>query len=109
MRLFAVLVAVLAVVLLVLAVAAAFGMAGRRRAARLHAGARWRLHHFAERGETVVAVALALPDGRLLDQHVVDRFPDTDPEWERRFLHAREEAERRAFHLNADRPPPLTS
>jgi hypothetical protein len=105
MRLIAVLFAVLAVVLLVVAVGAAFGIAGRRRDARTDAAARWRLHHFAERGETVVAVALALPDGRVLDQHVVDRFADADPEWERRFLHAREEAERRAFHLNADRPP----
>jgi hypothetical protein len=40
----------------------------------------------------------------VIEEHVVDRFPDGDAEWEQRFLSAREEAERRAFHLNADRP-----
>ena len=42
--------------------------------------------------------------GQVLEEHVVARFADTDPEWEGQFLAAREEAERRAFHLNADRP-----
>jgi pyridoxamine 5'-phosphate oxidase family protein len=51
-----------------------------------------------------VAVGLTLPNGRVFEEQVVDRFPDGDAEWERRFLAAREEAERRAFHLNADRP-----
>jgi hypothetical protein len=52
----------------------------------------------------VITVALTAPDGQVIEEHVVDRFPDGDAEWEQRFLTAREEAERRAFHLNADRP-----
>ena len=55
-------------------------------------------------GETVVTVALTPPDGQVVEEHVVDQFPDGDTEWEQRFLAACEEAERRAFHLNADRP-----
>jgi pyridoxamine 5'-phosphate oxidase family protein len=70
---------------------------------RQDAGARWRLRHYGERAETVVAVSLMPPDGRVLDEHVVDRIRDDDPEWSRRFLRAKEEAEERAFHLNADR------
>jgi pyridoxamine 5'-phosphate oxidase family protein len=104
MRLVALLVGVLAVVLLVVLVAAAAGLAARRRAARLSASARWRVRHYAHQGQTVVTVALIPPDGRVTEEHVVDRFADDDAEWERRFLAAREEAERRAFHLNADRP-----
>ena len=104
MRVVALLAGVLAVILLVLLVAAAAGVAARRRESRLSAAARWRMGHYARHGETVVTVALAGPDGRVLEEHVVDRFPDGDAEWERRFLAAREEAERRAFHLNADRP-----
>ena len=104
MRVVALLVGVLAVILLVVLVAAAAGVAARRRATRLSAAARWRMRHHADRGETVVTVALTPPDGQVIEEHVVDRFPDGDPEWERRFLAAREEAEQRAFHLNADRP-----
>ena len=48
----------------------------------------------------VVAVVLAPPGGRALDEHVVERIPDGDPEWTTRFLRAREVAEERAFHLN---------
>jgi pyridoxamine 5'-phosphate oxidase family protein len=66
--------------------------------------ARWRARHYAHEGSTVVAVALTTPAGQVLEEHVVARFADIDPEWEQRFLAAREEAERRAFHLNADRP-----
>ena len=106
MRLVALLVGVLAVLLLVALVAVAAGAAGRRRETRLSAAARWRLRHYADRGETVVTVALTSPDGRVSEEHVVDRFPDGDAEWEQRFLAAREEAERRAFHLNADRLMP---
>ena len=50
------------------------------------------------------ASALTPPDGQVVKEHVVDQFPDGDTEWEQRFLAAREEAERRAFHLDADRP-----
>jgi pyridoxamine 5'-phosphate oxidase family protein len=104
MRVVALLVGVLAVILLVVLVAAAAGVAARRRATRLSAAARWRMRHYARQGETVVTVALTPPDGQVIEEHVVDRFPDADAEWEQRFLAAREEAERRAFHLNADRP-----
>jgi pyridoxamine 5'-phosphate oxidase family protein len=104
MRVVALLAGVLAVILLVVVVVAAAGAAARRRESRLSAAARWRMRHYARQGETVVTVALAGPDGRVLEEHVVDRFPDGDADWERRFLAAREEAERRAFHLNADRP-----
>jgi type II secretory pathway pseudopilin PulG len=104
MRVVALLVGVLAVILLVVLVAAAAGAAARRREIRLSAAARWRMRHYAHQGETVVTVALTPPDGRVIEEHVVDRFPDSDAEWEQRFLAAREEAERRAFHLNADRP-----
>jgi pyridoxamine 5'-phosphate oxidase family protein len=104
MRVVALLVGVLAVILLVVLVAAAVGAAARRRATRLSAAARWRMRHYAHEGETVVTVALTPPDGQVIEEHVVDRFPDGDAEWEQRFLAAREEAERRAFHLNADRP-----
>ena len=104
MRVVALLVGVLAVILLVALVAAAVGMAARRRETRRSAAARWRMRHYARHGETVVTVALTTPDGQVIEEHVVDRFADGDVEWERRFLTAREEAERRAFHLNADRP-----
>jgi pyridoxamine 5'-phosphate oxidase family protein len=104
MRVVALLVGVLAVILLVVLVVAATGVATRKRETRLSAAARWRVRHYADQGETIVAVALTPPDGRVFEEHVVDRFPDGDAEWERRFLAAREEAERRAFHLNADRP-----
>jgi pyridoxamine 5'-phosphate oxidase family protein len=104
MRVVALLVGVLAVILLVVLVAAAAGVAARRRETRRSAAARWRMRHYAHRDETVVTVALTPPDGQVIEEHVVDRFPDGDPEWEQRFLAAREEAERRAFHLNADRP-----
>ena len=104
MRLVAVLVGVLAVVLLVVLVVAVAGVAARRQETWRSAAARWRPRHYADHGETVVTVALSRPDGRVIEEHVVDRFPDADVEWEQRFLAAREEAERRAFHLNADRP-----
>jgi pyridoxamine 5'-phosphate oxidase family protein len=104
MRVVALLVGMLAVILLVVLVAAMAGAAARRRATRLSAAARWRVRHYAHQGETVVTVALTPPDGQVIEEHVVDRFADGDAEWEQRFLMAREEAERRAFHLNADRP-----
>jgi type II secretory pathway pseudopilin PulG len=104
MRFLALLVGVLAVILLVVLVVAVAGVARRRRETRQSAAARWRVRHYARDGETIVAVALTPPDGRVTEEHVVDRFPDGDVDWEQRFLAAREEAERRAFHLNADRP-----
>jgi pyridoxamine 5'-phosphate oxidase family protein len=100
-------------VLLLVVVVLVVAIAGRRAAvssgsptvaALPDATARWRARHYAHEGSTVVAVALTTPAGHVLEEHVVARFADTDPEWERQFLAAREEAERRAFHLNADRP-----
>src|SRR4051812_23312230 len=104
MRVVALVVGVLAVILLVVLVVSAAGVAARKRETRLSAAARWRMRHHADHGETIVAVALTTPDGSVIEEHVVDRFPDSHPDWEQRFLAAREEAERRAFHLNADRP-----
>ncbi|MEH0844268.1 hypothetical protein V6U81_17965 [Micromonospora sp. CPCC 205711] len=72
--------------------------AGRERRARR--AARWQVTHHGRDGATVVAVVLAPPGGRALDEHVVERIPDGDPEWTTRFLRAREVAEERAFHLN---------
>ena len=63
--------------------------------------AKWQLRHYGDRGTTVVAVSLVAPTGRVFDEHVVARIPDQDPEWSERFLRAKEEAEERAFHLNA--------
>ena len=100
----------LVVVVLVVAIAgrrAAVGAGSSPSSPRValpDATARWRARHYAHEGSTVVAVALTTPSGQVLEEHVVARFADTDPEWEGRFLAAREEAERRAFHLNADRP-----
>jgi hypothetical protein len=42
------------------------------------------------------------PAGEVLEEHVVARIPDLDEDWSRKFLQAKEEAEERAFHLNAD-------
>jgi type II secretory pathway pseudopilin PulG len=104
MRVVALLVGMLAVILMVVLVVAAARVAARRRATRLSAAARWRMRHYAHQGETVVTAALTLPEGQVIEEHVVDRFPDGHADWEQRFLAAREEAERRTFHLNADRP-----
>jgi len=66
-----------------------------------HEGATWRVRHYSERGDTVVAVALTTPRGDVVDEHVVERIPDADPDWQQRFLLAKQEAEERAFHLNS--------
>jgi hypothetical protein len=75
----------------------------RRAWRRQRDDGRWQLRHYADsrRGETVVAVGLTLPTGRVLDEHVVARIPDGADDWTDRFLRAREVAEERAFHLNA--------
>jgi pyridoxamine 5'-phosphate oxidase family protein len=104
MRVLALLVGVLAVILLVVLVVTTIGVTARKRESRMSAAARWRMRHYADHGETAVTVALTAPDGSVIEEHVVDRFADGDADWEQRFLAAREEAERRAFHLNADRP-----
>lgn len=97
-------VALLVFVLVVTTVAAA----GQRQQVRQRRRARWGLRHYGERGETVVAVSLMLPGGRVLDEHVVARISDASPDWAERFMLAKEHAEERAFHLNAggsDLPP----
>jgi pyridoxamine 5'-phosphate oxidase family protein len=87
----------LLVVGLTLVIAVAVSRRRRRRAVR---SARWRPRHYGRDGATVVAVSLMSPDGRVLDEHVVDRLPQGDPDWTARVVRARQEAEERAFHLN---------
>jgi pyridoxamine 5'-phosphate oxidase family protein len=70
------------------------------RPAALPVGGRWQVHHYAEGGQTVVTVARLTPAGEVVEQHVVSRIADSDPDWSRKFLQARQEAEERAFHLN---------
>jgi hypothetical protein len=74
----------------------------RGRQFRLPSGGRWQPRHYADDGDTVVAVARMTPAGEVIEEHVVARFPDTDEDWSRKFLQSKEEAEERAFHLNAD-------
>jgi hypothetical protein len=65
-------------------------------------GGRWQPRHYADGGHTVVTVARTLPGGEVVEEHVVARIPDSDEDWSRKFLLAKEEAAERAFHLNAD-------
>ena len=51
-----------------------------------------------------MTVARMTAKGEVLEEHVVACFLDTDEEWSRKFLQAKQEAEERAFHLNADNP-----
>ena len=51
-----------------------------------------------EEREVFYAEDERLPPG----QHVVETFPDTAADWNDRFLRAKQEAEERAYHLNAD-------
>lgn len=80
--------------------------AGRRLAlppdVRPALGGRWQTHHYAYAGHTVVSVARLTAAGEVVEEHVVTRIPDSDPDWSRKFLAAREEAEERAFHLNTE-------
>lgn len=74
----------------------------RSRRRQLPIGGRWQPRHYADDGHTVVAVARMTPAGETIEEHVVARIPDMDGDWSRKFLQAKEEAEERAFHLNAD-------
>ena len=76
------------------------------RARRSRRRARWRVIHHGQQGQTVIAVNLMLPDGRVVDSHVVARLDDSCPDWTERFLLAKELAEERAFHLNSGEEPP---
>jgi pyridoxamine 5'-phosphate oxidase family protein len=93
-----------AAIVLVVAYLIYSGMAtsARGRQLRLPMGGRWRLHHYADEGHTVVAVARMTQAGEVIEEHVVARIPDLDEDWSRKFLDAKAEAEERAFHLNAD-------
>jgi pyridoxamine 5'-phosphate oxidase family protein len=75
---------------------------GRQLPLRLPLGGRWQPRHYAHDGHTVVAVARMTPAGEVIEEHVVARILDSDSDWSRKFLNAKEEAEERAFHLNAD-------
>jgi pyridoxamine 5'-phosphate oxidase family protein len=98
----------LLVALLLVAAVVYFGYAVATRASagrsrRQQRAARWQVRHRGANGHTVVSVVLTTPTGDEVDEHVVARIPDGDPDWQSRFLAARQEAEERAFHLNADR------
>jgi pyridoxamine 5'-phosphate oxidase family protein len=99
-----ILVEVAIVVVLVIGVYGAVTALGRGRKAALPAGGRWQARHYAEDGHTVVAVARLTRTNEVVEEHVVARIPDQDDDWSRKFLAARQEAEERAFHLNADGP-----
>jgi pyridoxamine 5'-phosphate oxidase family protein len=103
MRLVALLVAVLLVAAVVYFGYATAARLSSARSRRQHRVARWQVRHRAADGQTVVSVVLASTAGDEYDEHVVDRIPDGTPDWQPRFLAARQEAEERAFHLNADR------
>ena len=77
----------------------------RGRHLRLPTGGRWQSRHYADDGHTVVAEARMTPAGEVIEEHVVARIPDSDEDWSRKFLQAKEEAEERAFHLNTDSSP----
>ena len=78
-------------------------VAGRPERAQVAADgpATWQVRHYGDGADRVVAVSLVSDRGRVLDEHVVDRIPDGDPDWEARFLRARQTAEERAFHLGS--------
>ena len=67
--------------------------------------AAWKVRHYGEAGHRVGAVSLVDDRGKVLDEHVVDRIPDSEPDWEARFLRARQTAEERAFHLGSGSDP----
>ncbi len=77
----------------------------RGRPRQLPTGGRWQPRHYADDGHTVVTVARLTRKGEVIEEHLVARIPDLDEDWSRRFLQAKQEAEERAFHLNAESPP----
>lgn len=80
----------------------AFTTSAHGRPPQLRPGGRWQPRHYADGGHTVVTVARLTAAGELIEEHLVARIPDLDEDWTRRFLEAKQEAEERAFHLNAD-------
>jgi len=101
-RVLALVVEVAVVVLLVYLVYGAVAGLGRRRRPGLPTGGRWRARHYAEDGHTIVSVARMSTAEEVIEEHVVARIPDSDDDWSRKFVAAKQEAEERAFHLNAD-------
>ena len=93
---------VLAVVYLIYS---AVTTSARGRQRQLPPGGRWQPRHYADDGHTVVTVARLTPEGALIEEHTVARIPDLDEDWTRKFLDAKQDAEERAFHLNADNSP----
>jgi hypothetical protein len=96
-------VAIVLTVLYLVYSAVTSSMRGRRR--QLPTGGRWQPRHYADDGYTVVAVARLTGNGEMIEEHLVARIPDLDEDWSRKFLQAKQEAEERAFHLNADSSP----
>lgn len=97
-----ILVLVEAAVLFAVVFVAYRALTGGRRPPLLPVGGRWQPRHFADGGQTVVTVARMTPRGEVIEEHVVARIHDDDPDWSRTFVAAKQEAEERAFHLNAD-------
>jgi hypothetical protein len=93
---------VLAVVYLIYS---AVTTSARGRHRQLPPGGRWQPRHYSDDGHTAVTVARLTPKGELIEEHMVARIPDLDEDWTRKFLEAKQEAEERAFHLNADNSP----
>ena len=106
MRLGAELAAVLLVAALLVLGYAGMRGAAARGAQRARRDARWAVLDRTDAGSVVVVVALATPSGRVLEEHVVRRIADDDPDWSAALLAARAEAEERAFHLNSGRALP---
>jgi hypothetical protein len=78
-----------------------------RARARDRTRARWHVAvTMVDDRDVVVTVRLTGRADAVLAEHVVARIAGDDAGWQRRFLAARQEAEERAFHLNADRPTP---
>lgn len=93
---------VLGVLYLIYSAATSSTRRGRPR--QVPTGGRWQPRHYAEDGHTVVTVARLTRKGEVIEEHVVARVPDLDEDWSRKFLQAKQEAEERAFHLNAGSP-----
>jgi pyridoxamine 5'-phosphate oxidase family protein len=101
MRALAVLLAFFVVLFVLISVLTISAKLRQRHDRRMQRRSRWQLRHYGHRGDTVVTVSLMSPTGRVLDEHIVARIPDTAPDWSERFVLARDQAEERAFHLNA--------
>jgi hypothetical protein len=102
MRGFAILLALGLAALVVYCVALVATSVRRAPSSRWRQKAVWKAHHYSRNGTTVVAVGLTTPRGDVIEEHVVARLPDESDDWQQRFLQARQEAEERAFHLNAE-------